>query len=307
MKGVTAMSGVFISYRREDSAAHAGRVYDRLASHLGEQQVFRDIDTLAPGVEFAAVIRERIRACDALVAIIGPNWVTLANAQGQRRLDDPKDLVKAEIAEALWQDKLVIPALVGSAAMPREGDLPHEIAALAQRNAIEISERHFDQDLQQLADAVRSKMPEQTNALKSVEVVSPGLAAWWAWLKNSDNRGTLAFVGGGVAAAIGALWTVYLHFSSVPEVKKPDVLPAATAPAPSASSTVSVKQDHIKGSDNKAIGINTQDAAAPQAMPESVIVEQKNVQGDGNQAIGVNTGSVSVTENGSHKKAKETK
>jgi TIR domain len=301
------MSGVFISYRRDDSAAYAGRVYDRLASHLGEQQVFRDIDTLAPGVEFAAVIRERIRLCDALVAIIGRNWLTVTDAQGQRRLGDPKDLVKAEIAEALRQDKLVIPALVGGAAMPRETDLPRDIAALAQRNAIEISERHFDQDLQQLADAVRSKMPEQTNALKSVEVASPGLAGRWAWLKNSDNRGTLAFVGGGVAAVVGALWSAYLHFSPVPEVKKPDVAPMATTPAPSAASNVSVKQDHIKGSDNKAIGINTQGAAAPQTMPESIIVEQEDVQGDGNQTIGVNTGSVSVTGNGSHKKAKETK
>jgi hypothetical protein len=82
----------------------AVRVYDRLASHFGVEHVFRDIDTLASGVEFAAVIRERIRACDALLVIIGPNWVTLADAQGRRRLDDPRDLVRAEITEECFWD-----------------------------------------------------------------------------------------------------------------------------------------------------------------------------------------------------------
>ena len=37
------MPRVFISYRRDDSAAHAGRIYDRLRDHFGDEQVFREI------------------------------------------------------------------------------------------------------------------------------------------------------------------------------------------------------------------------------------------------------------------------
>ncbi|SHL15697.1 hypothetical protein SAMN05216428_101271 [Nitrosospira sp. Nsp11] len=54
------MAGIFISYRRDDSAASAGRLYDRLAHHFGKEQVFRDLDAIAPGAEFAKVIEERI-------------------------------------------------------------------------------------------------------------------------------------------------------------------------------------------------------------------------------------------------------
>ena len=150
------MPNVFISYRREDSAAFAGRVFDRLRDHFGKEHVFRDVDTLPPGAEFATVIRDRIAACDALVAIIGKNWLTIEDASGRRRLDDPDDLVKAEIREALERDKLVIPALVEGARMPRSEDISGQISALAGRNAIEISESRFDYDANRLIEAVEN-------------------------------------------------------------------------------------------------------------------------------------------------------
>ena len=151
------MPRVFISYRRDDSAAHAGRIYDRLRDHFGAEQVFRDIDASAPGAKFAKVIAERIENCDALIAIIGKDWLRAEDGEGKRRLDDPDDWVKAEIREALTRDKLVIPALVEGARMPKDSELPSEIAALAGCHAIEISESRFDYDTERLLRAVVGK------------------------------------------------------------------------------------------------------------------------------------------------------
>ena len=46
------MSGIFISYRREDSAAEAGRVYDWISIHFGKDQTFIDVDNIQLGEDF---------------------------------------------------------------------------------------------------------------------------------------------------------------------------------------------------------------------------------------------------------------
>jgi len=127
------MGGIFISYRREDSQALAGRLFDRLAHHYGKETVFRDIDAIDPGAEFAKVIAERIGACDALVALIGERWLDAKDTAGQRRLDLPRDFVRAEISEALAQQKLVIPALIEGAPMPMREALPPDLATLTEQ------------------------------------------------------------------------------------------------------------------------------------------------------------------------------
>ena len=84
--------GVFISYRREDSHAWAGRIYDRLSNRLGHDNVFFDVDNIAPGLDFVEVLSERVGNCDALVAVIGKDWLSSANRNGARRLEDPTTL-----------------------------------------------------------------------------------------------------------------------------------------------------------------------------------------------------------------------
>ncbi len=144
------MSGIFISYRREDSAGYTGRLYDHLSRHFGRERVFMDIDAISPGQDFTAVINRNVTACDALIAVIGKSWLTCKDAQGRRRVDDPQDFVRIEVAAALDRRISVIPVLVGGAGMPREQDLPDAIALLARRQAIEISDTRFQQDCQRL-------------------------------------------------------------------------------------------------------------------------------------------------------------
>src|SRR5689334_19891143 len=104
-------SRIFISYRRDDSSGHAGRLYDALRNRLGDDRVFRDIDTIRPGDDFTKVIQDSIASCQALIAIIGKHWLDTSAGAG-RRLDDPKDFVRREIAAGLTQNVRVIPVLV---------------------------------------------------------------------------------------------------------------------------------------------------------------------------------------------------
>ena len=130
------MGGIFISYRREDSGPYAGRLRDALSRHFGAEQVFRDIDSINPGERFPRMIEQEVGSCDALLAVIGPTWLAVTDDAGRRRLDDPDDYVRLEIATALGRsDVLVIPVLVGATSMPAAADLPKPLAALAECNA----------------------------------------------------------------------------------------------------------------------------------------------------------------------------
>lgn len=153
---------VFISYRRDDSAASAGRIFDWLIDCFGKENVFRDLDRIAPGAEFAAVITAHIARCDAFIVIIGREWLNASDA-GKRRLDDPKDFVRTEICEAFRLNKRVFPVLVEGAAMPKMSKLPRDIAALTGRNAIEISESRFDYDVKRLIKAIDSAATTTTH------------------------------------------------------------------------------------------------------------------------------------------------
>ncbi len=125
------MARIFISYRRDDSSGHAGRLYDHLTGHFGQGQVFMDVDAIQPGLHFVEVVQEAVSACDALIAVIGQEWLEVSDASGTRRLDDPSDMVRLEIATALERGIPVIPVLVRGVQMPREADLPIGLADLA--------------------------------------------------------------------------------------------------------------------------------------------------------------------------------
>jgi tetratricopeptide (TPR) repeat protein len=202
------MSGIFISYRREDSQQVAGRLFDRLAQHFGKERVFRDIDTIAPGAKFAQVIAERVGACDALVALIGERWLDAKDAQGRRRLDLPDDFVRAEIAEALAQNKLVIPVLIEGTPMPARNALPPEIAALADFNALPIGDARFDFDVGRLTSVIGKVIPTASAA-----VTSPApLALVQDWLR---RRGLIGLV----VLSVGTIWWQWDHVIKLPGVE----------------------------------------------------------------------------------------
>ena len=146
--------GIFISYRRQETRHLAGRLYDRLADRFGEDRVFIDVDAIEPGVDFAGEIFRAVAAYTVLLAIIGPAWLTTADERGLRRLDDPNDLVRLEIAAALARDVRVIPILVEGAAKPIRDEMPESLAGLGRRNALVIRHESFRSDAGRLVTAI---------------------------------------------------------------------------------------------------------------------------------------------------------
>jgi hypothetical protein len=115
--------------------AVAGRLYDRLEAKFGKQNVFMDFDSIRPGFDFRDQIRETLKGSAAVVAVIGPQWLG-ERADGSRRIDDPTDFVRFELACALESGIPVIPVLVDNTPMPKPETLPSDIASLAFRHAL---------------------------------------------------------------------------------------------------------------------------------------------------------------------------
>jgi hypothetical protein len=141
---------IFISYRREDTAYPAGWLFDRLADRYGGGQVFKDVDSIQLGDNFVEVITSAVGSCEVLLALIGPQWLTIPDEHGRRRLDSPDDFVRLEIEAALMRRVLVIPILVDGAKMPPAEQLPDSLAELVHRQALELSPAHFAVDTSRL-------------------------------------------------------------------------------------------------------------------------------------------------------------
>ena len=161
------MSKIFISYRRDDSAGYAHAIHSQLVQHFSKDQVFMDVDTVEPGVDFVRAIEKAVGECDVLVALIGKRWVG-GEPGGTSRLDKPKDYVRLEVSTALARDIRVIPVLVDGMTMPNEDSLPSPVQPITRRNAIEISNTRFNYDVDQLITAVR-KILDATEAKRKAD------------------------------------------------------------------------------------------------------------------------------------------
>ena len=187
-----------------------------------------DVDDIPPGADFAAHIGAKVGSCDALVAVIGKNWLTARNDVGQLRLSDPGDYVGLEIALALQRGVLVIPVLVGGATMPKPAELRGDLRALAERNALTLNDAEFQRDAEALVHALE-KLPGLRKRTASEDarfalrkrllrrllwkvpliLVLVSFAVWWQWRSNQEQE-----LGGGVsgvtaksAAAITGNWS----------------------------------------------------------------------------------------------------
>jgi hypothetical protein len=157
------MPQVFMSYRRDDSAADTLLIHERLKAAFGSDVLFLDIDTLGAGVKFVSEILEAVNHCNALIAVIGKQWLTITDSNGKRRLDNPDDILRMEIAAALERDIRVIPLLVGGATMPPEKELPDNLKPLAQRNALNINYNSLDHDVGKLIKALENALSTSAN------------------------------------------------------------------------------------------------------------------------------------------------
>ena len=153
---------VFMSYRREDSSGYANALQARLEDHFGNAAIVRDLADIRAGIDFRRFISETLAKCSVLLALIGPRWLSALDKDGRPRIEQEGDLVRAEIAQALQQESmLVIPVLVGGARMPSESSVPLDISALCRRNVVELSDARWDYDVSGLIDAVQDALRER--------------------------------------------------------------------------------------------------------------------------------------------------
>lgn len=153
------MTRVFISYRRDDSAATAGRLRDRLRDALGAERVFFDAGSIEAGADFVASIGAAIRRSDAMIVVIGAGWADPET--GGRRLREPGDFVRTEARLALERPIRVLPVLVDGAAMPPAAALPEDLAPLARLNAFELRNARFDDDAAKLIEILTGRPPRR--------------------------------------------------------------------------------------------------------------------------------------------------
>jgi len=156
---------IFINYRREDSISIAGRLYDRLSHTFGRKNIFMDVDHIPAGVDFEAHLNTQVDECEIFLVVIGPRWLEVKDESGGRRLDNSDDFVNIEIKTALARDIRVIPVLVDGASMPKAGELPDPLKALARRQAVEVRQLHFGRDaealIERVNEAVKGKLGRQ--------------------------------------------------------------------------------------------------------------------------------------------------
>ncbi len=148
------MPDIFISYRRDDTSGYAGRLYDQISAHIGADHVFMDVADIGPGSDFVEVIEKQVGTCDALIALIGKNWLTVKDDQSRPRIGNSDDFVSIEILAALKRNVEVIPVLVGGAKMPLQRELPESLQPLARRQALSLSDTNFARDVQDLIAAL---------------------------------------------------------------------------------------------------------------------------------------------------------
>jgi hypothetical protein len=156
---------IFISYRRSDTGAVAGRISDRLSDTFANCEVFLDVVSINPGADFKVELEQTLALSDLVLVIIGPRWAEVDPATNARRIDAPDDLVRFEVSSALRRQLVVQPILVDGARMPLESELPEDIRYLARHNALSVTTEKFRQDIQPLLKRIKDLSPGRGEAL----------------------------------------------------------------------------------------------------------------------------------------------
>jgi hypothetical protein len=215
------VGSVFISYRREDSQGQARALFQDLVARLGRDAVFMDVDSIALGRDFRDVLQERLATCDLMLVLIGREWLVGKDSDGRRRLDNPGDFVRLEIAAALKRKIPTTPLLLQSTQMPTAEQLPEDIKDLAYRNGFELSHNRWESDVQELMKRL---------GLSPADRVTPPVPG----VAQRPGKSWLALAGV-AAVAFAVAGAAYLYQSEGSADKSNDVNPPEVAAATKAA------------------------------------------------------------------------
>ena len=202
------MPKIFISYRRDDSGGHAGRLFDHLCEHFGSDNVFMDVDAIDLGQDFKTALQGAVSKCDIMLVVIGREWLDCTDPQaGARRLDDPNDWVRIETAEALRRDIPVVPVLVRGAVLPAADRLPQDVRGLTDRQATSISDNQW-----------RSGVDDLVNRLEAIPRRKERELAE-TWLARVGLKRLAALAAGTVILLAAIAWLIWPAQVQVPDVR----------------------------------------------------------------------------------------
>jgi hypothetical protein len=231
------MSKIIVSYRRSDSAATAGRIFDRLVDRYGEASVFMDIDRIPFGTDFRHHIQEVLRDANILLAVVGPAWLG-TRAEGPSRIQDEADPVRVEIETALRQGLRVIPVLVDNAAMPGAADLPESIRDFAYINAAPIDiGRDFRAHMERLTRSIDAMLASTKPAIEQPADQDSIVTDAGAPEKPSRRRLVWLLAAAAVLIVVGGLALAPGLFDSTPPKQRSGdevIIAAKPEPPPSA-------------------------------------------------------------------------
>jgi len=150
---------VFLSYRRDDADAYAGRVHETLTRSLGEE-IFMDLFGIRGGEIFPWTIQQAVAHTVVMVVLVGPKWLTLTGPGSTRRIDNSLDFVRREVVAAMDRGIAIIPVLLPGATVPERQSLPDDMQGLEELQALTLSPRHWDTEVQELVTSVREHLQQ---------------------------------------------------------------------------------------------------------------------------------------------------
>lgn len=159
----TSQGTIFINYRKDDSNWNALALYNDLQKYFDKDQLFKDFNAIRPGDDFMMSIQNALAKCNVLLVIIGKDWLKAKNPNGTSRIDDVDDFVRLEISTALERGIQVIPVLFDDTPMPKPEELPENLRALCRRQFVEIDPKRFEDDVRNLAQAIKQVLPQSFN------------------------------------------------------------------------------------------------------------------------------------------------
>jgi len=234
---------IAISYRREDSTPVAGRLHDRLEADFGKKNVFMDFDSIPYGVDFREQIKQTLERARVVIAIIGPNWFG-GRGKGNRRIDDPADFVRLEIATALQRGIPVIPVLLDDTPMPQVESLPADLHALAFRNALMLNtgvdfHHHADRLISGIRELVTDATPAPPKEIAVLDVKAAETSASSPPEKpRIDRRKTIILLSAAALLIVGfAVVDWYVFGRATRTQKNPPVSLAIATPVPMIAET----------------------------------------------------------------------
>lgn len=143
---------IFLCYRRAEARHIAGRIFDYLEHQFGNERIFKDVNSISLGtMDFENEIKMQLDSTKVMLVLIGPQWLTMRDESGRRRLDSKEDYVYIEVKTGLSKQIPLIPLLFDEAKMPGSKSLPSALRALSKCQAMEIRpDPNFQNDMSRL-------------------------------------------------------------------------------------------------------------------------------------------------------------